>query len=79
VNLVGCDILVLVDSTGKPNGGVEILSLMVSLDKLEGAVSMEETLVDADGDSDLAMGTVHGCCWSMSGLGFACGFILPVL
>jgi hypothetical protein len=78
VNLVGCDILVLVDSAGKANGGEGILSPMVSLDRLEGAVSMEETMVDADGDSDLVVGTLHGC-WSMSGLGFAYGLILPVL
>jgi hypothetical protein len=81
VNLVGCGIiLVFVDSTGKPNGGEEIFSPMVSLDMLEGAVSIEseESVVDADGDSDLVIGTVHGC-WSMSGLGLAYGLILPVL
>jgi hypothetical protein len=77
VNLVDCDILVFVDSTGKSNGGEEILPPMVPLDMLEGAVSIEseETMVDADGDSDLVIGTVHVC----SGLGSAYKIILPVL
>jgi hypothetical protein len=55
-----------------------IVSIVSVLDKLEGAVSMEETTVCADGDSDLAVGTAHGCC-SVSGLGIAYELILPVL
>lgn len=80
MNFVDCDTpVVFDDSTGKSNGGEEILSPMVSLDKLEGAVSIEseESMVDADGDSDLVIGKVHEC-WSMSGLGLAYGVILPV-
>jgi hypothetical protein len=69
--LVDCDVLVFVDSTGKPNCREEMLSPYISLDKPEGAVLMasEEAVVDADGDSGLVIGMVRGS-WSMSVLGF---------
>jgi hypothetical protein len=78
---VDSNILVFVDSTSKPNDWEEILSPMISLDTPEGAVSIvsEETMVDTDGDSGIAIGVVRGC-WSISesGSGFAYGHILRV-
>ena len=74
-----CDVLVCVDSTGKPNFREDILSPMISLDRPEGAVLIEseESTVDADGDSGLVIGMLRGC-WSISRLGVAYGPILPV-
>jgi hypothetical protein len=70
--LIDCDVLMFVDSAGRPNGWEEVLSPMISLVKPEGAVLI---VLDADGDSGLVMGMVRGC-WSMSGLGCAYEFIL---
>ena len=61
--LVDRDILGFVDSTGKHNDWEEILSRMISLDKLEGAVlieSEETIMVDADGDAGEVIGIVSG-------------------
>ena len=53
-------ILVSVDSSGKLDGGEEIHSPMVPLDKSEGAVMMvsEVMMVDANGDSGPVIGIV---------------------
>lgn len=72
--MTDCDVFVFVDSAGKPNGGEEVLSPMISLVKPEGAVLI---VLDADGDSGLVIGMVCGC-WSMSGLGCAYEFILQL-
>ncbi len=70
------DILVFV---GKPNDWEETLSPMISLETSEGAVLIvsEETMIDTDGDSGIAIGVVRGC-WCISGPGFAYGHILRV-
>ena len=75
--MIDCDVLIFVDSTGKPDLREEILSPMISLDKLEGTVPIEsdEATVDADGDSGLVIGMFRGC-WSISGLGIENGLIV---
>lgn len=77
---IDCDDFVFVDSSGDPNDREDILSLRISLDKPEGRVLIvsEETMVDADGDSGMAIGIARGC-WSVSGLGCTYGLILPVV
>lgn len=77
--MLDCDVLIFVDSTGKPDFREEILSPMISLDKLEGAVPIEsdEATVDPDGDSGLDIRMFRGC-WSISGLWIENGLILLV-
>jgi hypothetical protein len=60
---------VFVDSTGKPHGLIETFSLVIALESLGRAVSMEsrERLVDVDGESAVVVEAV-GDRWSMSGL-----------
>jgi hypothetical protein len=72
-------ILAAVDSTGKPNGGEDILPPMDPLDKSEGAVMVvsEEMMVDEGGDLGPVTDMVWGC-WALSRLGCAYGLILQM-
>jgi len=67
--MADCGEVVFADSTGKPHGLTETFSLVIALESLGRAVSMEsrERMADVDGESAVAVEAV-GDRWSMSGL-----------